>query len=189
MFQKKTSRLSKVIIALILVACMASSALADTGYGNTTPQNTAPTWPPGAKIDLTYPSATTVTVKWTPAVDNNGVIAYYVYAKATTGVKSQRVAGTQSVIALYNLTPGIPYTFEVYAIDAEGSSSVALSKAGATMKLSNMINTTAPAVKQPVKTKPTVKLPQPKLKKKKVTKKTPKKPTIKKPLTKPPTKK
>lgn len=64
------------------------------------------------------PTSNTISLSWTAATDNIGVIAYDVYAN---GVLKTTVSGTTATVQ--GLTPSTTYTFYVIAKDASGNAS------------------------------------------------------------------
>ncbi|MBB6372272.1 endonuclease [Chryseobacterium shigense] len=64
------------------------------------------------------PTSSTMSLSWTAATDNIGVVAYNVYAN---GVLKATVSGTTATVQ--GLTPSTAYTFYVIAKDAAGNSS------------------------------------------------------------------
>ncbi|KFF08105.1 endonuclease [Chryseobacterium luteum] len=75
---------------------------------------------PTAATNLTTqnPTSNTISLSWTAATDNIGVIGYDVYAN---GVLKTTVSGTTATVQ--GLTPSTTYTFYVIAKDASGNAS------------------------------------------------------------------
>lgn len=83
----------------------------------------APTWPHGAKLEVSDVSSASVRLNWPEAIDNVGIAGYRVYVgdsylTTVTGAVYHTVSG---------LTANTAYTFKVSAIDAAGNASDALS--------------------------------------------------------------
>ncbi|HZG58843.1 fibronectin type III domain-containing protein [Paenibacillus sp.] len=88
---------------------------------------TAPQAPTG--LTAAGQTATTVSLYWTAATDNVGVVGYDIYA-GTTKLNASPVTGTSYVA--YNLTPSTAYTFTVKAKDRAGNESAASNEVAAT---------------------------------------------------------
>lgn len=89
---------------------------------------TAPQAP--QSLTLAGQTATTVTLHWTAATDNVGVVGYDIYAD-TVKLNAQPVTGTSFVA--YNLTPATTYSFTVKAKDRAGNESSASNAVSVTM--------------------------------------------------------
>jgi RHS repeat-associated protein len=80
----------------------------------------APAWPAGNSLQAADVQTTSVTLTWTPAQDDVGVIGYRVFqgtmlvATTDAGTLTAQVSGLQ---------PGTAYTFHVEAVDAAGNQS------------------------------------------------------------------
>lgn len=76
--------------------------------------NTPPVWPPGSKLIPSRVMATSLTLNWTKATDDNGVIRYRIFEE-----KIQITNVTANILS-YNVTglnPGTSYTFKIEAGD------------------------------------------------------------------------
>jgi hypothetical protein len=82
------------------------------------PASGPPTWPAGSSLTVTQVSTTSLSLAWTPAQDDVGVVAYRIFRDSTVlatvggGTLSYQVGG---------LSPGTTYVFRVEAGDAEGN--------------------------------------------------------------------
>jgi chitodextrinase len=83
------------------------------------PDTAAPVWPGGAALTAVA-GETTVTLSWSPASDDVGVVRYVV-----SGAVSATVEGTS--VRLTGLASSTEYTFVVEAVDAAGNRSVGVS--------------------------------------------------------------
>lgn len=78
------------------------------------PDTTPPIWPAGSKLTGSRLTPTSITLNWTIATDDVGVVSYLVFegsimtANVTANIRALNVTG---------LTPGTTYTFKVEAID------------------------------------------------------------------------
>lgn len=82
---------------------------------------TPPVWPEGKSLTATYVSTDNVTLTWSPASDNIGVVSYAVYKDFSPAVT---VSGSVYKVSISGLTSDSRYTFRVEAIDAAGNVSV-----------------------------------------------------------------
>ena len=103
----------------------------------------APGVPPDLQAVPASPSAITLT--WTAATDDVGVLGYRVYRG---GVQVATVAGTQFTDT--GLAPSTEYTYTVAAYDAAGNLSVPSNPATATTLAAGQADTDAPSVPAPV---------------------------------------
>jgi nitrous oxidase accessory protein NosD len=116
--------------------CPSPDGIADTQYlvgGNTRlldsyplmkpfgpPDTIQPSWPAGSQVSASSITQTSVTLSWTAAVDDTGILSYRLYngtnliATVSGGVHSFQVSG---------LMPGTNYAFKVEAVDAWGNTS------------------------------------------------------------------
>ena len=77
----------------------------------------APTWPAGTSLTGTTITPTGLTLNWTAAQDNVGVVTY----RITAGPMTFAVSSTSRTYAVYGLTPNTQYIFKVEAGDAAGN--------------------------------------------------------------------
>lgn len=77
-----------------------------------------PVWGSGSSLTATTVGQTEVTLAWTPAADDVGVVAYAVYRD---GSRIATVSGSVYGFTVTGLTPGTAYTFKVEAGDAVGN--------------------------------------------------------------------
>ncbi|MGE5590769.1 MAG: S-layer homology domain-containing protein [Bacillota bacterium] len=89
-----------------------------TGLLSDPPDTAPPAWGPGAGLSATSVGRTGLTLTWTPATDNHGVVAYAVYRG---GTQIASVSGSSLTYAVTGLTPGTVYAFKVEAGDAQGN--------------------------------------------------------------------
>lgn len=89
-----------------------------TGVLSNPPDTAPPVWGPGAGLSATSVGRTGLTLTWTPATDDQGVVAYAVYRG---GTQIATVPGADLTYAVTGLTPGTEYAFKVQAGDAEGN--------------------------------------------------------------------
>ena len=82
----------------------------------------APEWPPNGRIEASRITASGLTLGWTPATDNVGVVQYAVYQGGVAlGVTQPPVTW----LAVDDLAPWRDYTFTVTATDGAGNTSEA----------------------------------------------------------------
>ena len=86
---------------------------------NAAPDTQAPS---SSTLTSTAKTSTSVSLSWSSAADNIGVMGYEVY-NGTTKVNTIPVTGTTFTVS--NLSPGTAYNFTVKAIDAAGNTSLA----------------------------------------------------------------
>ena len=86
----------------------------------------SPTWPNGAvlTIDSSLSTPSSIDLKWPNALDNVGVVKYFVYKNDIKIATLDAGVNSFTVIGLDN---DITYIFKVRAFDAEGNGSVSLS--------------------------------------------------------------
>lgn len=77
-------------------------------------------------------TASSVTLSWTPATDNEDVLKYYVYVGADL---KRFPMGDQTSIVMTDLTDGTPYTFTLIAVDKAGNESQGVSVIATTVAL------------------------------------------------------
>ncbi|TLS50664.1 hypothetical protein FE782_18335 [Paenibacillus antri] len=118
----------------------------------------ADTTAPQAPTGLTSAghTATTVSLYWTAATDNVGVVGYDIYA-GTTKLNARPVTGTSYVA--YGLTPSTAYSFTVKAKDRAGNESAASNAVAATTNaVPDLIPPSAPTLSSTGVTDSTVSL-------------------------------
>ncbi|MDI7268783.1 MAG: fibronectin type III domain-containing protein, partial [Myxococcota bacterium] len=81
------------------------------------PDGSAPTWPPASSLIASAIGPTSLTLAWTAATDDVGVVGYRVYQDGA--LIGETDAGTRTV-DVSGLTPGTTYVFKVEAGDAAG---------------------------------------------------------------------
>ena len=80
----------------------------------------APTWPDGAELTVKDVLATSATLDWPPALDNEGIAGYRIFKG------EEKVAEVGAGAAFYemdDLTEVTEYTFTIEAHDAAGNTS------------------------------------------------------------------
>jgi chitin-binding protein len=96
--------------------------------GQAAPDNQPPTAPGNLHV-MGTPTASSVSLMWSPSTDNVGVTGYRVY-KGTDLVAT--VSGSTTDYIVTGLSANTSYTFTVYAIDAAGNVSAASNSVQAT---------------------------------------------------------
>src|SRR5262249_17522761 len=76
-----------------------------------------PVWPPGSTLAGTITGGT-VTLVWTTATDNVGVVAYRLFQE---GQPVQELSASTLTTAVTGLAPNAPHAFRVQAVDAAGN--------------------------------------------------------------------
>ena len=92
-----------------------------TTFATTSADTTAPQWPAGSTLTASDIMATSLTLTWTPAVDDVGVTNYRLYKD---GLVLATVAGSVLTYHVTGLLPETAYTFKVEAGDAYNNWSV-----------------------------------------------------------------
>lgn len=82
--------------------------------------STGPSWPGGSSLSTTAVAQTTMTLNWTSAMDNIGIVNYLVYQD---GTQLARVANNVNTYEVTALTVNTLYTFRVEAVDVVGNQS------------------------------------------------------------------
>lgn len=78
------------------------------------PDNTPPIWPAGSKLTGSRLTPTSITLNWTIATDDVGVVSYVVFEGS---IKTANVTANIRALNVTGLTPGTTYTFKVEATD------------------------------------------------------------------------
>jgi fibronectin type III domain protein/SdrD B-like protein len=91
--------------------------LAANAGPTTCPDSEAPTWPSPATLEASGVGADRLTLTWSAAADDVGVIGYRVYRGATL---LDTVPGDRHTLAVTGLAAGTSYSFSVQAGDAAG---------------------------------------------------------------------
>jgi len=95
--------------------------------GGAITDNTAPVWVDGNSLTVSNPTSSGLTLTWTPAIDNVGVVSYRVYQNDALACTVSCATNTAaSGLVSYNLTglnENTTYTFGVEAIDANNNPS------------------------------------------------------------------
>ncbi len=119
-FVRNTVRYLLILIALVL-ACGGTDSGLD---GDANP----PRWPQNATLNAINIGRSGLTLTWTPATDEAGVVSYHIYQDG------QRTASTASATTAYGvsgLQPSTEYAFRVEASDAAGN----VSQGGPTLEV------------------------------------------------------
>ena len=80
----------------------------------------SPSWPIGSSITASSITQTTVSLSWTGATDDTGILSYRLYNGNNLAAI---VSGVAHSFQVTGLTPGTDYTFKVEAVDAWGNNS------------------------------------------------------------------
>lgn len=82
------------------------------------PDNVLPTWPSGSALTASEVGTATVTLGWTAATDNVGVVGYRILQ---SGVVIANLTAAERTYHVEGLVPGTLYEFQVVAVDAAGN--------------------------------------------------------------------
>ncbi|MFD1134419.1 fibronectin type III domain-containing protein [Paenibacillus urinalis] len=100
-----------------------------------------------SEVTVIGTTSSSVSLKWTEAEDNIGVIGYQVTWTAGNTEKSKDVAGNVTSVTICGLQSDTSYNFKVKAVDAAGNLSE--TGPGVTVKTNTNNTPTPPIVPQP----------------------------------------
>ncbi|MBK8553435.1 MAG: fibronectin type III domain-containing protein [Ignavibacteria bacterium] len=109
----------------------AASAASNEAYGKTDNDNQAPTAP--TNLTITNVTLNSISLSWTAATDDVGVVAYDVYIN-----DQKSFITTQTQFTVYPLTRGTTYTFKIKAKDFAGNLSPASNQVTGTPALNGL---------------------------------------------------
>ena len=118
-----------------LMSRVQMAALIDKVLGDNNPDPTdkqAPIWPTGSAVTASAITSDSITLNWSVATDNTGVVLYRVNYKDVTDKVKYISQGRVTTIS--GLTPDKEFTFTLYARDAAGNWSLA----GPSVKVSTL---------------------------------------------------
>ena len=97
-----------------------------------------PSWPPNATLDTTPLGQTSIALTWPSAIHELGIDSYVVDIEGVS--ENVTVSGGESGVTVDDLESNTTYTFDVYAVDATGQESPALTANETTLSADDLVS-------------------------------------------------